>query len=136
MADGGDGLTQAQLAEIADRILDRAAEDDDALVRELDELPPEIRREILVSDFLNAFQVYYYLFRSVPGELERERLLLQPASALSHGVLLEEIDLLLVIFRVDGGEPVITVTDGDQVLVNYRGKDAHRKALRFIDEAL
>lgn len=128
-------LTQDELADIADDILERVREDDDALAGELDMLSPLVRRQLLVSDFLNAFQVYYYFYRKAPGELELERLLLQPASALAHGVLLTEMDLFLVIFRMEDGQPVISVGDGESILANFREKDAYEKALRFIDES-
>lgn len=128
-------LSQGELADIADAILERAGEDIDALSEELDTLDPAVRRQLLVSDFLNAFQVYYYFYRNAPGELELERLLLQPASALAHGVLLTETDLFLVIFRVEEGQPVISVGDGESILANFREKDAYEKALRFIDES-
>ncbi|GEM_PF-977669 len=128
--------TYRELAGIAEHLLERADEDESLLARELDLLEPEIRRELLQSDFLNAYQVYYYFFREAPGDLERERLILQPASALVHGVMIAELELLEIIFRVEDDRPVISVSDGEQFLVNYRGKDAYRRALRFIDDAL
>lgn len=128
-------LSQGELADIADDILERVGEDVDALAGELDMLDPAVRRQLLVSDFLNAFQVYYYFYRKAPGELELERLLLQPASALAHGVLLTELDLFVVMFRVEEGRPIISVGDGERILANFREKDAYEKALRFIDES-
>jgi len=136
MPDGERELSQSELAGIADELLERAGEDDDALARELRSLDPSVRNQLLVSDFLNAYQVYYYFFPEDPGELERDRLLLQPASALVHGVLLAEVDFLEVIFRVEDGEPVLIVSDGEQVLANFRERDAPEKARRFIDESL
>ncbi len=136
MPDGERDLSQSELAGIADELLERAGEDNDALARELRSLDPAARNQILVSDFLNAFQVYYYFFSEDPGELERDRLLLQPASALAHGVLIAEVDCLEVKFHVEDGEPVLIVSDGEQVLANFRGRDAPEKARRFIDESL
>ncbi len=135
MQDDGCALSQGELAGIADALLERADEDDDALARELDLLDPAVRQQLLVSDFLNAFQVYYYFFRRDPGDLERERLVLQPASALAHGVLLDEEDLFWVVFRVEDGQPVLSVCDDESVLASFRGKDAHERALSFIDES-
>jgi len=134
MQDDGCTLTQGEIAGIADALLERADEDDDALARELDLLDPAVRQQLLVSDFLNAFQVYYYFFRRDPGDFERERLILQAASALAHGVLLDEEDLFLVIFRVEDGQPVLSVCDGESVLASFEGKDAHEEVTRFIDE--
>lgn len=125
-----------ELAGIADHLLEKADEDEALLARELDTVDPAVRRELLVSDFLNAYQVYYYYFREAPGELEKERLILQPASALVQGVMIAELELLEVIFRVEDDQPVMSVSDGDQVLVNYRGRDAYRRALAFIDASL
>ena len=47
-----------------------------------------------------------------------------------------ELELMEIIFRLEDERPVISVSDGEQFLVNYRGKDAYRRALRFIDDAL
>ncbi|MDI9632668.1 MAG: hypothetical protein QFX32_01260 [Methanolinea sp.] len=136
MQEGEGRLSDDDLAGIADSILERAGDDEDALARELDRLAPPVRERLLSSDFLNAYQVYYYFYRREPGELERDRLLLQPASALGNGVLIDERDLFEVIFRVEGGEPVMSVSDGERVLANFRGKDAHERALRFVDESV
>ena len=121
---------------MAEDLLTMADEDEDRLARELDALPGTIRKDILESDFLNAYQVYYYYFRDSPGDLEKERLILQPASALAEGVMIAELEMLEIIFRVEDDQPVMSVRDRDRVLVNYRGKDSYRRALRFIDEAL
>ncbi len=134
MQDDGCTLSQGELAGIADALLERAEEDDDALARELDLVDPAVREQLLVSDFLNAFQVYYYFFRRDPGDFERERLVLQPASALAHGVLLDEEDFFRVVFRVEGGKPVLSVCDDESVLASFEGEDAHEKVTRFIDE--
>ncbi|MDD1720240.1 MAG: hypothetical protein LUQ25_09290, partial [Methanoregulaceae archaeon] len=88
-------------------------------------------------DLLNAYQVFYYYFREEPEDLERELLMLQPASVLTPGIILREIDYLTMVFRVEGDGPVITITGEDEdVLVNYRGKDAYRRGVQFIDENL
>jgi hypothetical protein len=65
-----------------------------------------------------------------------DRLILQPASALSTGVVVTGREFYEVIFRVEKGSPVILVSDGDSVLAGFREKDAYRKALRFIDTHL
>jgi len=129
-------LPYSMLIRIADRILETGEDDPDALATHLDQLDPEIREELLVSDLLNAFQVFYYFFREEPGDLETDRLILQPASAVLTGVVVTERKLYEVIFRVENGSPVILVSDGDSVLAGFHEKDAYRKALRFIDEQL
>lgn len=129
-------LSYRDMAEIADDLLEKADEDETRLAKELTLLPDPLRRDLLVSDFFNAYQVYYYYFRESPGDLERERLILQPASALVQGVMMAELEFLEIMFRVEDDQPVVSVGDGDRILVNYRGKDAYQRALRFIDESL
>ena len=131
-----DPVPYSELSRIADQILEKGEDQPEVLARELEQLPRKIRDELLTSDLLNAFQVFYYYFREDPGDLERDRLTLQPASALLTGVMVTEIDLFEVLFSIDAGEPVLSVSDGDQVIARYRGIDAFRKALRFLDESL
>lgn len=131
-----DPVPYSELSRIADQILERGEDQPEILAMELERLPPEIRDELLTSDFLNAFQVFYYFFMEDPGDLERDRLTLQPASALLTGVMVREIDLFEILFSIDAGEPVLSVSNGDQVIARYRGTDAYRKALRFLDESL
>jgi len=131
-----DPVPYSELSRIADQILERGEDQPEVLARELEQLPREIRNELLTSDLLNAFQVFYYYFREDPGDLERDRLTLQPASALLTGVMVTEIDLFEILFSIEAGEPVLSVSDGDQVIARYRGIDAFRKALRFLDESL
>ena len=126
----------SELGRIADQILEKGEDRPDVLARELDDLPPGVRSELLASDLLNAYQVFYYFFRYDPGDLERDRLILQPASALATGVMVTEIDLFEVIFSVDNGVPVFSVSAGEQVIARYRGPDSYKKALLFLDEAV
>jgi hypothetical protein len=123
-----------ELGRIADDILEKGEDEPDVLAHELDLLPPDIRDELLTSDLLNAFQVFYYLFREDPGDLERERLTLQPASALATGVMMNENDLFEVIFSFDGSEPSFSVSDGEQIIARYHGIGSYAKALQFLDE--
>jgi hypothetical protein len=136
MERGDEATTYQELAKVADEILERSEEDVETLVKELDALDGRVRRALLVSEFLNAYQTYFYYFRQDPGDLEMDRLLLQPAVALVEGVVLTELDLFEVIFRVEDDQPVMSVTDGEHVLVNFRGKESYQQAIRFIDEAL
>ncbi len=135
-APGKAGMSYRELSHTVDLLLDRVDEDTDALVKELDNFSPEIRDELFRSDLLNAFQVFYFYFREDPGDLERERLELEPASSLIGGVKIDEIELLELVFRLDKEDGVISVTDDEQILANFRGTDAYRKAKEFIDETL
>jgi len=131
-----DAVPYQELYRIADRILEEGEDDPEALAGSLDDLDPAVREELLSSDLLNAYQVFFYYFREDPGDLERDRLILNPASALATGVMITEIEFYEVIFSVDSGEPVISVHAGEQVVANFWGKDAYRNALQFLDDAL
>jgi hypothetical protein len=135
MKDNGP-LAYRDLSLVADRILEEGEDDPEALSFALDRLVPGVRDELLASDFLNAWQVFYYHFREDPGELERDRLTLQPGSALSEGVLITEIEFYELFFLIDSKEPVISVRTGKDVVANFRGRDAYRLARKFLDEAL
>ena len=125
-----------ELVRIADCLLEESGEDDDVLVRRLQELPAPVLYELLVSDLLNAWQVFYYFFRSVPDELVRERLELEPASALVHGVKIDEIDLMVRVFRVKDRVPEIIVTDGREPLKTFSGVSAVADSLSYIESTL
>lgn len=124
----------ANLTEIADELLDYSDDDDNRLVQGITNLTPGVRSELLISDFLNAYQVYIYLFREIPDELIIDRLLLQPASSLEKGTLLEEIGLVELIFLVQGENPVVQVRIDKDILSTFKGRDAHRLAIRFAEE--
>jgi hypothetical protein len=47
-----------------------------------------------------------------------------------------ERDFYEVIFRIENGEPMISVSDGTEILANFRGHHAYREALQFLDDAL
>jgi hypothetical protein len=128
--------TYRELTKLADSLFRASSDDEEELASALDSVNPETRDELLASDLLNAYQVFFYYFREVPGDLGKERMLLSPASSLAHGVLISEIDYLRVVFRVENGEPVIVVSDDEELLANYRGKTAYRSAMQFIDDSL
>ena len=123
-----------ELAELADRILAISDDDIETLVDVLDTLEEEMKEELLHSDFLNAFQVFYYYFRERPTELGEERLILEPATALGGGVMFEEQDLFELVIRVEDRLPQVLVTDGSTVLASFSGRSAYRDAVRFAEE--
>ena len=88
---------------------------------------------MLDSDLLNAFQVFYYFFRILPDELVCERLELEPASSLTKGVKIDEIELLDLVFSVKNHEPVIMVSDGEKPLMTFKGKTAFTDGLKYIE---
>ncbi|MBT8507765.1 hypothetical protein AZH53_04950 [Methanomicrobiaceae archaeon CYW5] len=122
------------LAQLADKILEIADDDMPVLAEIIEDLDPETRSELLFSDFLNAYQVFYYYFREVPDILVDERLSLVPASAVRKGVLAEERDLLELVFIVPDETPEILVSDGEEILQRFIGKNAYRDAVGWADE--
>lgn len=122
-----------ELAELADRILTICDDDVAELVSILDELDEDVKNELLVSDFLNAYQVFWYFFRYEPEILAAERLMLSSASSLSQGVLIEERDIYEIWFRVADSRPEMLVTDGEVVLVAFQGSNAYRDAAEWVD---
>jgi hypothetical protein len=124
------------LASLADTLLEECDEDIALLAEKLDGISAPVRGDLLGSDFLNAFQAFYYFFRTVPGDIEAERLMLVPASELHCGIRIDEIELLELIFAVVDREPVMLVSDGDQALARFTGKTAYRDALEYIQSTL
>ncbi|MEN6395041.1 MAG: hypothetical protein ABFC78_00985 [Methanoregula sp.] len=125
-----------ELVRIADCLLDESGEDNDVLMRHLETLPEPVRRELFISDLLNAWQVFYYFFRIEPDELVRERLELEPASSLVGGVAIDEIELLTRVFRVKNSRPEIIVTDGKEPLKTFSGAHAVVDSQSYIESTL
>ncbi|MBP2145589.1 hypothetical protein J2129_001043 [Methanofollis sp. W23] len=125
------------LAEIADRLLEQADEDDEKLVRLLDDLSDDLRLELLTSDLLNAYQAYLYFFREEPGgELQAERLMLTPASETLRGILFDEADVFELVFSVGEGGAGIEVSDGEKTYERFTGKGARERAVDYVYENL
>lgn len=123
-----------ELVTIADRLLEQSDEDDAQLARLIGQLAPDVREELLVSDLLNAWQVFLYCFLDAPSELEAERLTFSAASELCAGVVFGERDLYTLVFAIDDDGPEIRVTDGEAVLESFSGPHAYRDAISWIDE--
>jgi hypothetical protein len=121
------------LADIADHLFEACEDDVTCLSRKIELLSTDIRNELLISDLLNAWQVFYYFFRMEPDELMQERLELEPASSLVNGIIIDEIDPLELIFSVSDMEPVIIVSDGEQSLATYKGRNAYAEGMKFIE---
>jgi hypothetical protein len=121
------------LVAVADHLFEECEDDVKCLSSMIDALDSALRNELLVSDLLNAHQVFYYFFRILPDELVCERLELEPASSLTSGVKIDEIELLDLVFSVKNHEPVIMVSDGERSLVTYKGKTAYADGLKYIE---
>ncbi len=124
------------LAEIADHLFEESGDDEEALAGLLDRLDTSLVLQLITSDYLNAYQTFYYFFRVNPGELEKDRLILEPASSLLTGVLFQEIDLVEFIFFMHDGTPRIVLSDGELVLAEFSGPAAYKDALIHFREYL
>lgn len=132
MSSNGTRIPFHGLATLADRLLEESDEDTDQLVRLLDEVDPEIRQELLVSDLLNAFQAFFFCFRMIPDELTRERLELEPASSLIEGIKIDERDLLELVFLIRNNKAVIIICDGENITQSFEGRSAYTDAINFV----
>jgi len=115
-----------------DEILDSCEEDVACVATRLDRLDEAMRNELLVSDLLNAWQVFYYFFRTLPGDLARERMDLEPASVLVRGLKIEECELLELVFLVKKNVPVIVASDGEAAVATFSGKNAYAHGMDYI----
>ncbi|MFA5613346.1 MAG: hypothetical protein WC993_02625 [Methanoculleus sp.] len=124
----------SELADIADRLFEASDDDDEQLADVLDTLDEETRDALLTSDFLNAYQVFYYYFRERPGDMARERLQLSAASDLARGITIDEIDIYEVIFYQKDSDPGLLLTDGENVQARFSGRGAYREMAGFLGE--
>ncbi len=121
------------LVATADKLLDDCEDDVVCLSIRIGSLDADLQSELLVSDLLNAYQAFYHSFRTAPDDLLRERLELEPASALVHGLKIAEIDLLELFFLVRDNEPIVAISDGEKVVAEYTGRNAYANAMKFVE---
>jgi len=122
-----------ELVALVDAILDECDDDVPCIVKKLGALEPEIRSELIVSDLLNAYQVFFYFFRTVPDVLVMERLELEPASALRSGLIIDEVDLLEMVFVIRESRPVIIIHDGDKAIATFSGGRAYADGKSYLE---
>jgi len=122
------------LADIAERLFEASDDDDERLAGRLDTLDEETRRALLASDLLNAYQVFYFWFRETPDDLAMERLQLHAASDLARGIVIDEIDIYDLVFSVKDGNPILVLTDGENMLARFEGERAYGEILEYLDE--
>lgn len=122
-----------ELAELADQILGIANEDIKELSEIIDDLESGLREELLDSDFLNAYQVFYYYFRCNPREIVKERLMLEPATSVKSKIHIDDYDIFEMYFFVKNNNPEIILSDGDVVIKNFSGKDAYKNAVSYAE---
>jgi hypothetical protein len=129
----GSSIPYPELVAIADRLFEECEDDVICLASHMELLDAGIRNDLLVSDILNSYQVFYYYFRTCPDGLVCEKLELEPASSLVQGVKIDEVELLELFFSVKNHEAVITVSDGEKALITFRGKNAYAEGLKYIE---
>jgi hypothetical protein len=122
----------SKLVALADHLFEQCEDDVTCLSPMLDALDSGTRNELLASDLLNAFQVFYYFFRTEPDMLVQERLDLEPASALIRGLKIEETDLLEMFFAIHENKPVIVISDGDKTVATFSGTSAYAQGRMFM----
>jgi hypothetical protein len=122
-----------ELAALADRLLEESDEDVERLAKKIGSLDAEMRNELMVSDLLNAWQVFYYYFRTVPEELVKERMELEPASSLTRGLKIDEVEFLELFFIMRDHKPLIVVSDGEKPVATFSGNTAYANGRNYLE---
>ena len=133
MSVAGTGRPYPELVKIVDAILDECEDDVPCIAKKLYALDTDTRNELLVSDLLNAYQAFYFFFRTEPDVLTMERMDLEPASSLRGGFLIEETDLLEMYFVIHENTPVIVIHDGDRTVATFTGTTAYEQGRTFME---
>ena len=131
-----DTISYNELGDIAEELFTVCEDDPICVAKQLDTFGPEIRDQLLGSDLLNAFQVFYYYFREVPDIVTEEILLFHSASHLVYGIpLIKGIGPYEMIFFMKQGRPMIAIIDEDDVVsMSFSGAKAYQKAVAYIRE--
>ena len=122
-----------ELAALADRLLEESDEDVERLAKKIGSLDADKRNELMVSDLLNAWQVFYYYFRTVPDELVKERMELEPASSLPRGLKIDEVEFLELFFVMRDHKPLIVVSDGEKPVATFSGNTAYANGRNYLE---
>lgn len=133
MSSEGSGRPYRELVALVDQILDACDDEIPCIVRHLGSLDPDVRKELFISDLLNAYQVFFYYFRAVPDILVQERLELEPASALRAGLIIDEVDLLEMVFLLRESKPVILIWDGEKAVATFSGDHAYIDGKQYLE---
>ncbi|MGA2122197.1 MAG: hypothetical protein ABSG49_09175 [Methanoregula sp.] len=133
MNDGRSRTPYSALVNLADRLLEDCEDDVECLAVRLGGLDPGVRDELLTSDLLNAWQVFWYCFRTDPGIFLREMMDLEPASMLATGLKLGEIDLLDLFFLIRDDKPWIILADGEKTVASFSGRTAYADAMKYCE---
>jgi hypothetical protein len=122
-----------ELVALADRLLEESDDDVEQLATRIGSLDTEVRNELLVSDLLNAYQVFYYYFRAFPDDLVKERMELEPASSLPRGLKIDEVDVLELFFVMKDHKPLIIISDGDKPVATFSGNTAYANGMKYLE---
>ena len=122
-----------ELAALADRLLEESDEDVERLAEKIGSLDADMRNELMVSDLLNAWQVFYYYFRTVPDELVKERMELEPASSLPRSLKIDEVEFLELFFVMRDHKPLIVVSDGEKPVATFSGGNAFSDGMAYLE---
>jgi hypothetical protein len=119
------------LVQLVDRLLEDCDEDVECLAIRLGGFERSVRDDLFSTDLLNAWQVFFYYFRTDPGAFLREKMDLEPASSLIAGIKLDEIDLLELIFIIRDHEAWVIVNDGEKAVASFKGRTAYDDAIKY-----
>jgi hypothetical protein len=133
MSPDSSAVPYPQLIALADKILEESDEDVELLAGKIGSLDADVRNELMVSDLLNAWQVFYYYFRTVPDELVKERMELEPASSLSRGLKIDEVEFLELVFVMRAHKPLIIISDGEKPVATFSGNTAYANGMKYLE---
>jgi hypothetical protein len=123
----------AEMVTLIDKLLEESDEDVARLAAKIGSLDADVRNELMVSDLLNAFQVFFYYFRTVPDELVKERMELEPASSLPRGLKIDEVEFLELFFVMKDHKPLIIVSDGEKPVATFSGSTAYANGMKYLE---
>lgn len=130
---GDDGGRYADLADLVEGILDRCDDDPACIADALNALEPGTRNDILSSDLLNAWQVFWYYFQTYPGDEQVEFLVFHSAGELLRGVPMGDVGIFKLTFMVKAGEPCILIEDDIIEIARFKGLSSWSDAKKFIE---
>jgi len=122
-----------ELVALTDRLLEESDEDVAQLAAGIGSLDADVRSELMISDLLNAWQVFYYYFRTVPDELVKERMELEPASSLPRGLKIAEVEFLELFFVMKDHKPLIVISDGEKPVATFSGGNAYADGMAYLE---
>jgi len=122
-----------ELVALADKLLEECDEDVALLATKIGALDADVRNELMVSDLLNAWQVFYYYFRTIPDELVKERMELEPASSLPRGLKIDEVEFLELFFVMKDYKPLIVISDGEKPVATFSGRNAFSDGRAYLE---